>query len=103
MPQTILVGCGAALGALARFALSTILGGGALPLLVINVVGSAVMGYTKPSAFWGTGVLGGFTSFATFAYFTSGFEPAQAGAYVLATVVGCTGAYLLGDVSRRPA
>ena len=44
MPQTILVGCGAALGALARFGLSALLGGGALPLLLINIVGSAIMG-----------------------------------------------------------
>ncbi|MHB0835268.1 MAG: fluoride efflux transporter family protein [Corynebacterium aurimucosum] len=97
MPQILLVGCGTALGALVRFVLTTLLGGGALPLLLINVLGSAVMGYAKPPAFWGTGFLGGFTSFAAFAFLTSGFGPAQAGAYVLATVVGCTAAYLMGD------
>ncbi|HCT9181460.1 MULTISPECIES: fluoride efflux transporter family protein [Corynebacterium] len=97
MPQILLVGCGTALGALVRFVLTTLLGGGALPLLLINVLGSAVMGYAKPPAFWGTGFLGGFTSFAAFAFLTSGFGPAQAGAYVVATVAGCTAAYLMGD------
>lgn len=97
MPQILLVGCGTALGALTRFGLTSLLGGGALPLLLINVVGSTVMGYAKPPAFWGTGFLGGFTSFAAFAFLTSCFSPAQAGAYVVATVAGCTAAYLMGD------
>lgn len=97
MPQILLVGCGTALGALTRFGLTSLLGGSALPLLLINVVGSTVMGYAKPPAFWGTGFLGGFTSFAAFAYLTSGFSPARAGAYVLATIIGCTAAYLMGD------
>ncbi|AMO92184.1 crcB-like family protein [Corynebacterium simulans] len=68
-----------------------------IPLLLINVLGSALMGYFKPGPFWGTGVLGGFTSFATFAFLTSSVTAAQAGCYVLATVVGCVMAYLLGD------
>ena len=68
-----------------------------LPLLIINIFGSALMGYFKPQPFWGTGVLGGFTSFATFAYLTSGASPAIAAGYVVVTVLGCVGAYLIGD------
>ncbi|MGV0421687.1 fluoride efflux transporter family protein [Corynebacterium simulans] len=97
MPQALVVGSGAALGAVARYFLSSLLGGGMIPLLLINVLGSALMGYFKPGPFWGTGVLGGFTSFATFAFLTSSVTAAQAGCYVLATVVGCVMAYLLGD------
>lgn len=97
MPQALVVGSGAALGAVARYFLSALLGGGMLPLLIIHIFGSALMGYFKPKPFWGTGVLGGFTSFATFAYLTSGASPAIAAGYVLATVLGCVGAYLIGD------
>ena len=50
--------------------------------------------------FWGTGVLGGFTSFATFAFLTSEAHWTIALAYVLATIVGCVGGYLAGDKLR---
>ncbi|AMO89600.1 crcB-like family protein [Corynebacterium simulans] len=82
---------------MARYFLSSLLGGGLIPLLLINILGSALMGYFKPGPFWGTGVLGGFTSFATFAFLTASVTATQAGCYVLATVVGCVMAYLLGD------
>nr|WP_286982896.1 fluoride efflux transporter family protein [Corynebacterium sp. UBA5992] len=100
MPQALIVGCGAALGALVRFAVSWALAGGMLPLLLINVLGSAAMGYWKPGPFWGTGFLGGFTSFATFAFLTGEASAAAAAGYVAATVIGCVGAYLLGDKLR---
>ncbi|MDO5033006.1 fluoride efflux transporter family protein [Corynebacterium sp.] len=105
MPSFFVVGAGAACGAIARYLLAAALGalglGSVLPLLIINVLGSALMGYFKPTPFWGTGVLGGFTSFATFAYLTSGMTGAMAAGYVLATLVGCVGAYLLGSVSAE--
>lgn len=104
MRDTLIVGSGAALGAVVRYALTLALAGavgGMGTLLAINVVGSAIMGAAKPGLFWGAGVLGGFTSFATFAYFTGQLSPQGALAYVAATVVGCVGAYLLGDAARR--
>lgn len=61
MREAALVGSGAALGAVARFLLSALLPGFA-SLLAINILGSALMGCFKPAPFWGTGVLGGFTS-----------------------------------------
>lgn len=100
MPQFLVVGAGAALGAAARYLLSAALGGGMLPLLVINILGSALMGYFRPGPFWGTGVLGGFTSFATFAFLTSEAHWAVALAYALATIIGCVGGYLAGDKLR---
>ena len=51
MPQFLVVGAGAALGATARYLLSAALGGGMIPLLIINVLGSALMGYFRPSPF----------------------------------------------------
>ena len=45
-------------------------------------------------------MLGGFTSFATFAFLTSEAHWAVALAYVLATIVGCVGGYLAGDKLR---
>ncbi len=99
MREAALVGSGAALGAVARFLLSALLPGFA-SLLAINILGSALMGCFKPAPFWGTGVLGGFTSFATFAFLTGEMSPARAAAYVAATLVGCVGAYLLGSRVR---
>lgn len=51
MPQFLVVGAGAALGAAARYLLSVALGGGMIPLLIINILGSALMGYFRPSPF----------------------------------------------------
>lgn len=86
------VGAGALLGALARFTVEELLGTGPLPLLGINLLGSFLMGLLRPGIFWGRGVLGGFTSFSTFAHLA-----AAAPVYGVATVVGCVGAWLLGD------
>lgn len=91
------VGAGALLGALARFAAEDFLGAGPLPLLGVNVLGSFLMGFLRPGAFWGRGVLGGFTSFSTFAYLTASATLLPASGYLLATLTGCVGAWLLGD------
>ena len=40
MPHSLIVGSGAALGAGARYLLTIALGGGMLPLLILNIVGS---------------------------------------------------------------
>lgn len=87
------VGLGAALGTLARFALE-----GSLSLLGVNVVGCFLMGWLRPGAFWGRGVLGGFTSFSTFAHLTATSTPLAATGYLLATLGGCVAAWLLGDL-----
>lgn len=106
VPRTLLVAIGASGGALARLAISAVLSalslGSAWPLLLINVSGSALMGWLKPGPFWGTGVLGGFTSFASFAYLTSEMEASAGLGYLAATVIGCIGAYLLGDALPKP-
>src|SRR5260363_425139 len=52
MPHFLIAGSGAALGAGARYLLTIALGGGLIPLLILNIVGSALMGYTRPGPFW---------------------------------------------------
>ncbi len=103
--EALTIGAGASAGALARFCVDVLLGVGMWPLLAVNVLGSLLMGALRPGPFWGTGVLGGFTSFSTFAVLTTDSSPALAGAYVTATVTGCVGAWLLGDgwARRRKA
>lgn len=92
-----LVGAGALLGALARYAAEEFLGAGALTILWVNILGCFLMGWLRPGVFWGRGVLGGFTSFSTFAHLTAAAAPPAAAGYLLATLVGCVGAWLLGD------
>lgn len=94
--EAVTVAAGTALGASARFAVEHVLGVGMAPLLVINVLGSLLLGALRPGPFWGTGFLGGFTSFSTFAALTAGSSPALAAGYAAATVLGCVGAWLLG-------
>ncbi|QPK78855.1 fluoride efflux transporter family protein [Corynebacterium lizhenjunii] len=101
MREAMIVGLGAALGALARWGLGQVLGDAPWVLLAINVAGSGLMGLVRPGLFWGTGVLGGFTSLSAFAVLSAHLAPGVAAAYVAATLSGCVGAYLLGDVWRE--
>lgn len=90
--DAVSVGAGAALGAVARYALD-----GVLSLLGVNILGAFLMGLLRPGAFWGRGVLGGFTSFSTFAYLATSSSFLAGAGYVVLTVVGCVAAWLLGD------
>jgi CrcB protein len=79
LPLLVVVAAGGAVGALARYGVAEALphGRSALPVgtLVVNVVGCLCLGLLvglEPWARWlrpflGTGVLGGFTTFSTFA------------------------------------
>lgn len=51
------------------------------------------MGWLRPTPLWGTGFLGGFTSFSAFALLM--FDGAYL--YAAVTVIGCVAAWLLGD------
>lgn len=110
MRESLLVGAGAVIGAFARWGLS--LGFGTIaafaslphleiwPLLLINFIGAAAMGYFQPGPFWGKGVLGGFTSFSAFASLTVTMTAAGAIAHVAITVTGCITCYMLADALR---
>ena len=97
MKPTIQVAAGAALGAVLRWFVILALGPGMQPLIAVNTLGSFLMGWRKPGPFLGTGVLGGFTSFSTFAVLLTESDPPLAAAYLTATLVTCIGGWLLGD------
>lgn len=100
--EGLLVGLGAALGAVARWSLTEALGVDIAATLLINLVGCFVMGWLRPSAFWGTGFLGGFTTMAAFALQTSQLPATWALAYATATVIGCVLAVMAGrQLTRR--
>lgn len=121
----VAVAAGGALGSAARHGLVTAwpTPGGGFPwtTLVTNLIGCALLGALMQSVttriaphrfvrpFLGTGVLGGFTTFSTFAVETQDLlgagRPALAAAYVLGTLVGGLAAVRLGAwaaARRRP-
>ncbi|MEJ2888468.1 fluoride efflux transporter CrcB [Actinomycetospora aeridis] len=121
-PAVAAVAAGGVLGALARWAVGLQLPpvAGAFPwgTLGINVVGSLLMGvlvvvvtevrdaHPLVRPFLGTGVLGGFTTFSTFAVdaetLLDGGHRATALAYLAATIVGAVGACAIAmTVTRR--
>ncbi|AKK11785.1 putative membrane protein [Corynebacterium uterequi] len=87
---------GAALGALARWLVGLALGGALATTLLINVVGCVAIGYVRPGPFWGTGVLGGFTSMSTFAVLTGSLGILPGIGYAALTAFGCLGGVILG-------
>src|SRR5688572_16444723 len=109
----LLVALGGAAGSVARYAAYRMWpsspGGWPVPTLTVNLLGSFAIGllYMYVAArgasadnarlFWMTGVLGGFTTYSAFALESSLLGLSMTGlAYVLATVVGCLVAALLG-------
>jgi len=111
----LLVGCGGALGASARYACSVWVGSHHLfpwATLAINIAGSLAIGlawgayaHTEWFQHWGrlflvAGLLGGFTTFSAFSLETLTLLQASrmwaASGYVLVSVVGCLLAVALG-------
>ncbi|MFP7366638.1 fluoride efflux transporter family protein [Corynebacterium callunae] len=86
------VGTGAALGACTRLALTMLLGAGLWPILAINILGAFLMGWRRPGAFWGTGFLGGFTTFSAMMLVDENLLP-----YLLGTSLACISAWFIGD------
>jgi len=104
-----LVTAGGAIGTLARYLVSLLVpewGGMPVPILIINVVGAFLLGWLLTSLarggadtgrrrmlrlFAGTGILGGFTTYSTFAVGADGLLAADRPwigiAYAVATVV----------------
>ncbi|MDK8450830.1 fluoride efflux transporter family protein [Corynebacterium mastitidis] len=93
------VGAGAALGAAARLACTTMIGqpGSMWTLLAVNILGCFLHGAWRPGPFLGTGVLGGYTSFSAFTLVLVRSSWGDAALYLAATALGCVGAWLLGD------
>jgi CrcB protein len=111
LPVLLVVAVGGALGALARYGVAQALPirGGALPVgtMLVNVAGCLLLGLlvgARPDARWlrpflGTGVLGGFTTFSTFALETDRLldrAPAVAVLYVALSLLLGVGAAAMG-------
>src|SRR5688572_24652210 len=109
----LLVALGGALGSVSRYGIGRLWpvapGGWPVATFTVNVLGCFIIGliYMWVAArggsadnarlFWMTGVLGGFTTYSAFALESSLLGLSMTGlAYVLATVVGCLVAALLG-------
>lgn len=90
------MGCGAALGAAARFAFLQALGPAAWATVAVNALGCFLMGRFRPGLFWGTGALGGFTTFSGFLLYHSPLP-------LTVTLVCCPIAWYLGDAAYRRA
>jgi CrcB protein len=118
----VLVALGGALGALARWGLAAVLPSpGVWPVatLLVNLTGCFVLGALlaglatrSPEPSWarpflGAGVLGGYTTYSTFAVevvrLTDGGALPLAAGYMLLSLVGGTAAVALGAVAVRQA
>ncbi|WP_405946103.1 fluoride efflux transporter CrcB [Streptomyces prunicolor] len=120
-PVVAVVALGGAIGAVARYAASLWwpAQGGGFPWTTfgINVVGCAVIGvfmvvitdvwaaHRLVRPFFGTGVLGGFTTFSTYAVdiqkLVDGGHPRTALAYLAATLIAALTAVWLGATTAR--
>lgn len=108
--RLLFVMAGGTVGTAARLGLALLIadaGGIPLATLMVNVVGALLIGVLAarlpPSSdlrvFFGAGILGGFTTYSTFAVGSFGLwmdAPLVAVAYVLLTLAGGIGAVILG-------
>lgn len=123
MSPYLLVGAGGAIGAMARFGLSSLIGrlwpmSFPLATLLVNIVGSLAMGLfiglmarflpawaVEARLFVAVGILGGFTTFSAFSLDTIVLlergEWLLAGTYVLLSVVLCLIGLYLGLLVTR--
>jgi fluoride exporter len=119
MKSLVLVAMGGALGSVCRFLLSSTLERtfrAPVPIgtLVVNVLGSGVMGFVAATVerrglsaqtFLTAGILGGFTTYSAFNAQLLGLMGSREGGWALAylalTVLGCLGAGLIGVLSAR--
>lgn len=123
MQAVLLVGLGGAIGSMARYGVSVLVGrfwAGSFPLaiLLINIAGSFLMGvlvgllarFLPPMSseirlFVAIGILGGFTTFSSFSLDTiillERGELAQAALYVVLSVVVCLAGLYLGLLITR--
>lgn len=95
LKNALIVGCGAALGSMARQGTVLLLGPSFVTITLINICGCFAIGAIKPGPFWTIGFLGGFSSYSTYLVMT---YQAESAIYLVSEVIFCLGAWLLGDV-----
>lgn len=125
MQAVFLVGVGGAIGSMARYGMSVLVGrfwtiGFPLATLLVNIIGSALMGVligilarampqmsNEIRLFVAVGILGGFTTFSSFSLDTIVLiergELAQALLYIALSVVVCLAGLYLGLLTTRGA
>lgn len=91
MKDYLKAGCGAGIGAAARYAFLALGGPAVWVTVAINMLGCFLMGRLRPGLFWGTGVMGGFTTF-------SAFELSRAPIAMAVTVIVCLSAWHVGNL-----
>ena len=99
VPEPVVVGAGAALGAVARYGVMLAVPAASVVLLV-DAVACLAMGYFAPGKFWGMGVLGGFSTWSAVAVAAARSSAIGALATLVMYFVVCVGAWLLGDAWR---
>ncbi|MCH3951752.1 MAG: fluoride efflux transporter CrcB [Acidaminococcus sp.] len=114
----LMVGCGGAVGAAARYAITLLPFGGDFPVLTLitNFLGAVLIGFLTGLAesrgvsargmlFWKTGVCGGFTTFSTFSLETMNlFRHGKSGMgalYVVLSVGLCAVGVMIGWLLGR--
>ena len=106
MKQTLAVGLGAGCGATIRMQLTPLLYDAPTALIIINAIGCfliATWAFPNDLAqkFFAPGLLGGFTSFSTFALTTATTNLPAALSYSVLTITSCLGAWAIGDALRH--
>ena len=106
MKQTLAVGLGAGCGATLRMQLTPLLYDAPTALIIINAIGCFLIAtWAFPNnlaqKFFAPGLLGGFTSFSTFALTTATTSLPAALSYSVLTITSCLGAWAIGDALRH--
>ena len=106
MKQTLAVGLGAGCGATLRMQLTPLLYDAPTALIIINAIGCfliATWAFPNDLAqkFFAPGLLGGFTSFSTFALTAATTSLPAALSYSVLTITSCLGAWAIGDALRH--
>lgn len=106
MKQTLAVGLGAGCGATLRMQLTPLLYDAPTALIIINAIGCFLIAtWVFPNdvaqKFFAPGLLGGFTSFSTFALTTATTSLPVALSYSVLTITSCLGAWAIGDALRH--
>lgn len=101
----LLIGFGAGFGAVARhLVLLSAAPGSASALALtfaVNIAGCFAMGAFKPGPVWGTGFLGGLTTFSAISVAAMQSEALHALVLVVLSFATSIAAYLLGDTLRE--
>lgn len=106
LPEALLVGLGAGLGAVTRYAVTAAVPAFSAPAefaltLAINIVGCFLMGWLKPGPFFGIGFLGGFTTFSALILVSAQSSALGALVFIVVSFVACVCAWLAGDALRN--